>query len=83
MPRHRDVLYGEYTLTEGGETCINARIYQVQPAAGFAHEVKARGGKVAIFNVEYTPDPEFDFKPDFLFLGPCEETLPKVLFDVN
>ena len=60
------------------------RTSQVQPAAGFAYEIKARGGKVAIFNVEYTPDPDLsDYKPDFLFLGPCEETLPKVLFDIN
>lgn len=56
---------------------------QVQPAAGFAYEVKSHGGKVAVFNLEWTPDPEFDLEPDFLFLGPCEETLPKVLFDFD
>ena len=56
---------------------------QVQPAAGFAYEVKNHGGKVAVFNLKWAPDPEFDLEPDFLFLGPCEETLPKVLFDIN
>ncbi|KAI0684752.1 DHS-like NAD/FAD-binding domain-containing protein [Cytidiella melzeri] len=55
----------------------------VQPAAGFACEVSDRGGKVAIFNTEHTPDSEDIAKVDFLFLGPCEETLPKVLFDFN
>ena len=39
-------------------------------------EVKARGGKVAIFNVERSNGDEI---ADFLFLGPCEETIPEAL----
>ncbi|KAF5321302.1 hypothetical protein D9619_000969 [Psilocybe cf. subviscida] len=48
----------------------------VQPAAGYAYEVLENGGKVAVFNVERT---DADSDADFLFLGPCEETLPKAL----
>jgi len=39
-------------------------------------EVKGHGGKVAIFNVERTGG---DKIADFLFLGPCEETIPEAL----
>lgn len=49
---------------------------QVFPAAGYAHEVKRRGGKVAIFNMERTNG---DSDADFVFLGPCEQTLPACL----
>lgn len=49
---------------------------KVQPAAGFAATVKARGGKIAVFNLEGVRDDE---GADFTFLGPCEETLPQVL----
>ncbi|KII92537.1 hypothetical protein PLICRDRAFT_103520 [Plicaturopsis crispa FD-325 SS-3] len=48
----------------------------VYPAAGYAEQVKENGGKVAIFNLERT---EGDNSADFLFLGPCETTLPQVL----
>ncbi|KAI0063450.1 sirtuin [Artomyces pyxidatus] len=48
----------------------------VHPAAGFAANVKKRGGKVAVFNLERSRGDE---DADFLFLGPCEETLPQVL----
>ncbi|GBE78854.1 NAD-dependent protein [Sparassis crispa] len=44
----------------------------VHPAAGFAKMVKNRGGKVAIFNLNQSKG---DDDADFLFLGPCEETL--------
>lgn len=50
---------------------------QVYPAAAFAHEVSSNKGKVAIFNLART---EGDETADFLFLGPCESTLPEVLF---
>jgi NAD-dependent protein deacetylase sirtuin 5 len=53
-------------------------ILKVHPAAGFAKTVKGRGGKVAVFNVE---NPNEDDGVDFLFLGTCEETIPK-LFDI-
>ncbi|KAI0046962.1 DHS-like NAD/FAD-binding domain-containing protein [Auriscalpium vulgare] len=48
----------------------------VQPAAGFAKTVKTRGGKVAVFNLGRSSGDE---DADFLFLGPCEETLPRAL----
>jgi NAD-dependent deacetylase sirtuin 5 len=49
---------------------------QVYPAAGFASQVKARGGKVAIFNAGRTKGDE---EADFLFLGNCDVTLPDIL----
>ncbi|KAJ3864620.1 DHS-like NAD/FAD-binding domain-containing protein [Lentinula novae-zelandiae] len=51
----------------------------VQPAAGFAHEIKDHGGKVAIFSIENVTE-QIELA-DFVFLGPCEATLPNVLFD--
>ena len=49
---------------------------QVYPAAGYAYEVASHGGKVAVFNLERS---EGDDEADFLFLGPCEETLPQLI----
>jgi NAD-dependent deacetylase sirtuin 5 len=49
---------------------------QVQPAGSYAYEVESRGGKVAVFNIERSHG---DTHADFLFLGPCEETLPEAL----
>ncbi|RDX53174.1 DHS-like NAD/FAD-binding domain-containing protein [Lentinus brumalis] len=49
---------------------------KVYPAAGYASEVQARGGKVAVFNVDRS---DGDQRADFLFLGPSESTLPKAL----
>ncbi|KZT73238.1 sirtuin [Daedalea quercina L-15889] len=48
----------------------------VHPAASFARTVKSRGGKIAIFNLERS---QADENADFLFLGPCEVTLPSIL----
>jgi len=48
----------------------------VYPAAGYAEEVQLRGGKVAVFNLERSNG---DDEADYLFLGPCEETLVEVL----
>ncbi|CAE6416496.1 unnamed protein product [Rhizoctonia solani] len=48
----------------------------VYPAAGYLKTVKNNGGKVAIFNIEVSPQ---DGEVDFVFLGLCEETLPAVL----
>ncbi|KAG8988163.1 hypothetical protein FRB90_002937 [Tulasnella sp. 427] len=48
----------------------------VYPAAGFAEHVKAKGGKTAVFNLERSSG---DKRATFLFLGPCEETLPRAL----
>lgn len=49
---------------------------QVFPAAGYAAEVQDNGGKVAVFNLERSNG---DSDADFLFIGPCEETLPEAL----
>ncbi|EPT00777.1 hypothetical protein FOMPIDRAFT_1030221 [Fomitopsis schrenkii] len=48
----------------------------VRPAAGYAEMVKKRGGRVAVFNLGRS---EGDEEADFLFLGPCEQTLPAIL----
>ncbi|KAF9449892.1 DHS-like NAD/FAD-binding domain-containing protein [Macrolepiota fuliginosa MF-IS2] len=48
----------------------------VYPAAGYADIVRGCGGKVAVFNMERTSGDE---DADFLFLGPCEETIPAAL----
>ncbi|TFK56053.1 DHS-like NAD/FAD-binding domain-containing protein [Heliocybe sulcata] len=48
----------------------------VYPAAGYAAEVQRHGGKVAVFNLDRS---EGDEDADFLFLGPCEQTLPAAL----
>ncbi|KJA24512.1 hypothetical protein HYPSUDRAFT_135917 [Hypholoma sublateritium FD-334 SS-4] len=48
----------------------------VQPAASYAYEVQEQGGKVAVFNLERS---EGDEEADYLFMGPCEETLSKAL----
>ena len=47
---------------------------QVSPASRYAAEVQEHGGKVAVFNIERSKG---DNDADFLFLGPCEETLVK------
>ena len=46
------------------------------PAAGYAADVKQNGGKVAVFNLDRSNG---DDDADFLFIGPCEETLPEAL----
>ncbi|KAI0035571.1 DHS-like NAD/FAD-binding domain-containing protein [Vararia minispora EC-137] len=48
----------------------------VYPAAGYAAAVQEHGGKVAVFNLDRS---EGDGEADFLFLGPCAETLPDAL----
>ncbi|KAI5120932.1 hypothetical protein M0805_002912 [Coniferiporia weirii] len=48
----------------------------VYPAAGYADIVRENGGKVAVFNLERSAGSE---DADFLFLGPCEDILPKAL----
>ena len=53
------------------------KILQVYPAAGYAYKVAEHGGTVAVFNIQHS---EGDEDAHFLFLGPCEKTLPFVLF---
>ncbi|KAL6298006.1 DHS-like NAD/FAD-binding domain-containing protein [Sparassis latifolia] len=48
----------------------------VYPAAGYAYRVKRHNGVVAVFNLEASSG---DDLADFVFLGPCEVTLPHVL----
>ena len=49
---------------------------QVYPAASYQRMVRKNGGKVAVFNLERS---QKDEEADFLFLGPCEETIPQAL----
>ncbi|KAF8809022.1 sirtuin [Phlegmacium glaucopus] len=51
----------------------------VQPASGFASQVKEHKGKVAIFDIH--PPNKCD-EADFLFLGSCDITLPEI-FDLK
>ncbi|KAG8848543.1 hypothetical protein FRB96_001070 [Tulasnella sp. 330] len=48
----------------------------VAPASTFADTVQDRRGKVAVFNLERSNGDE---DADFLFLGPCADTLPDAL----
>jgi NAD-dependent SIR2 family protein deacetylase len=74
--RGRHIINGECRtalyLVDPGSNALN----QVYPAAGFADQVAANGGKVAVFNLLRS---DGDDEADFLFLGPCEETLPIAL----
>jgi NAD-dependent deacetylase sirtuin 5 len=57
---------------------VRAGFRQVYPAAGFADVVYEVGGKIAVFNLNNV-NSEYDDIVDFCFLGPCEETVPRVL----
>ncbi|KAJ7184315.1 DHS-like NAD/FAD-binding domain-containing protein [Mycena filopes] len=46
------------------------------PPAGYASVVQENGGTVAVFNLERSAG---DGDADFVFLGPCEKTLPEAL----
>ncbi|TFK27063.1 NAD-dependent protein deacylase [Coprinopsis marcescibilis] len=64
-------------LVEKADLClVIGTSSAVYPAAGYAAEVADNGGTVAVFNFERTPGDE---DVDFLFLGGCEEWLPKAL----
>jgi len=49
----------------------------VYPAAGYAADIQEHSGKTAVFNLQ---ESDGDHVADFLFMGPCEETLPRALF---
>jgi len=49
---------------------------KVAPASRYPAEVQEHGGKVAVFNTRRSKG---DLDADFLFLGPCEETLVEAL----
>jgi len=64
-------------LVEEADLClVIGTSSTVYPAAGYAAEVQEQGGKIAVFNLDRS---EGDDDADFLFLGPCEETLPKCI----
>ncbi|KAJ7460989.1 NAD-dependent protein deacylase [Mycena galericulata] len=64
-------------LVEEADLCLVVGTSStVYPAAAYASLVQMHGGKVAVFNLERS---EGDTEADFLFIGPCEETLPKAL----
>jgi len=64
-------------LVEQADLCLVVGTSStVYPAASYMHKVKRQGGKVAIFNVERSNGDQI---ADFLFLGPCEETIPEAL----
>ncbi|OCH94259.1 DHS-like NAD/FAD-binding domain-containing protein [Obba rivulosa] len=74
QPQHMDAIT---ELVDKADLCLVVGTSStVYPAAGFAYQVKENGGKVAVFNLDRS---EGDHMADFLFLGPCEETLPKAL----
>jgi NAD-dependent deacetylase sirtuin 5 len=52
----------------------------VYPAAAYASDVAKHGGTVAVFNIQHSKGDE---DAHFLFLGPCEKTLPLVLFGTS
>ncbi|KAJ6582852.1 DHS-like NAD/FAD-binding domain-containing protein [Mycena sp. CBHHK59/15] len=66
-----------HTLVEEADLCLVVGTSStVYPAAQYASMVQDHGGKVAVFNLERSAG---DAEADFLFLGPCETTLPQAL----
>jgi NAD-dependent deacetylase sirtuin 5 len=64
-------------LVENADLClVIGTSSTVYPAASYAQEVQKHGGKVAVFNLERSNG---DSEANYLFLGPCDETLPKAL----
>ncbi|KAI0049884.1 DHS-like NAD/FAD-binding domain-containing protein [Auriscalpium vulgare] len=54
--------------------CVVGTSSEVYPAAGFADTAGENGAQIAYFNIERT---DGDSEADFVFVGPCEETLPR------
>jgi len=74
MPHHLDSID---ELVGKADLClVIGTSSTVYPAASYADEVQSNGGTVAVFNLERS---EGDENADFLFLGPCEDILPKAL----
>ncbi|KAJ7043130.1 NAD-dependent protein deacylase [Mycena alexandri] len=64
-------------LVEAADLCLVVGTSStVYPAAQYAEMVQENGGKIAVFNLERSAG---DTEADFLFLGPCEKTLPEAL----
>ncbi|KZT72894.1 DHS-like NAD/FAD-binding domain-containing protein [Daedalea quercina L-15889] len=79
LPRHSREIWG--TVDEADLCLVIGTSSTVQPAVAYVHEVAEHGGKVAVFNTQRGDDD--DESCTFLFLGPCEETLPRTLFDIS
>ncbi|KAI0057789.1 DHS-like NAD/FAD-binding domain-containing protein [Artomyces pyxidatus] len=76
LPHHSREIWA---VVDGADLCLLVGTSsQVQPAAAYAYEVADHGGKVAVFNTERSGGDE---DREFLFLGPCAETLPRVLIN--
>lgn len=74
IPFHIDEIF---ELVDKADLClVVGTSSMVHPAAKLATKVREHGGKVAVFNVDRS---KRDDQADFLFLGPCEETLPEAL----
>jgi len=74
IPHHMSTID---TLVDEADLCLVVGTSStVYPAAAYAGEVQANGGRVAVFNLDHS---EGDEDADFLFLGPCEEVLPYAL----
>jgi len=73
-PTHMDLI--DKLVAKADVCLVVGTSSTVFPAAGYAAEVQDNGGKVTVFNLERSSG---DRDADFLFLGPCEETLPEVL----
>ncbi|KAI0786339.1 DHS-like NAD/FAD-binding domain-containing protein [Abortiporus biennis] len=71
-----DLEYIDVLVEEADLCLVVGTSSTVYPAASYANVVKRRGGKVAVFNLDRS---QGDNQADFLFLGPCEETLPMAL----
>ncbi|KAH9855310.1 DHS-like NAD/FAD-binding domain-containing protein [Lenzites betulinus] len=74
VPQHIEEIM---RIIENADMCIVVGTSAVvHPAATFSAKVKEHGGTVAVFNIE--PGKRDDVA-DFVFLGPCEDILPRAL----
>ncbi|KAJ3478164.1 hypothetical protein NLI96_g9948 [Meripilus lineatus] len=74
MPQHLDVIN---ELVRKADLCLVVGTSStVYPAASYAYKVRRHKGKAAVFNLDKEAGTE---SADFLFLGPCEQTLPECL----
>lgn len=76
VPKHLDEI--DTILQQTDLLLVAGTSSTVYPAAGFAARVKRNRskGKVAVFNLEPSSG---DDSADYVFYGPCEETLPNAL----
>ncbi|OSD01447.1 DHS-like NAD/FAD-binding domain-containing protein [Trametes coccinea BRFM310] len=78
VPHHIDEIM---RIIDRADVCIVVGTSAVvHPAATFSAKVKEHGGTVAVINLENT---KADANADFVFLGPCEEILPRILALAN